>query len=228
MSNRSKAQILVVDDDPRIAGKPGNVADVCWLRRRHGRKWHQCRVALERVLPDLIVTDLNMPQMSGIELISHVRSLPVGFDCRDERRLPGDAVPAACRRQVLPQRRAPDNLLATIASLIATSTARGSASEARTGRHWILRQGGKYAWNYLDCSSGFVSGRCSPEVESQPFLGLLPERRIGSSPRRRGYFAVAWPDLIAGCRLDDPNPVLMAKRQPSRVNSAAASNSASS
>ena len=44
---------------------------------------------LSRAVPDLMVTDLNMPEMSGIELISHVRSrYPAMLICRDERRLP--------------------------------------------------------------------------------------------------------------------------------------------
>src|ERR1017187_5534686 len=63
------------------------------------------------------------------------------------------------------------------------------------GTRWILREGENYAWNYPDCSAGLVSGRCSADVESQSFLGLLPERWLGSHPRRRGRFTVAWPNL---------------------------------
>ena len=44
--------------------------------------------------------------------------------------------------------------------------------------------------------SGVVSGRRSADVESQPLLGLFPERRIGFGPRHCGDPAVAWADLV--------------------------------
>ncbi len=54
---------------------------------------------LDRRVPDLIVTDLNMPQMSGIELISHVRSqhpsISIVAMSGDYQ---GDAVPASLVR----------------------------------------------------------------------------------------------------------------------------------
>ncbi len=73
MPHGPKPQILVVDDEPSreslgmsllaagydVPGADNGAAAVSQL---------------SRTVPDLIVTDLNMPQMSGIELISHVRS----------------------------------------------------------------------------------------------------------------------------------------------------------
>jgi len=84
---------------------------------------------LNRMLPDLIVTDLNMPQMSGAELISQVRSrypqisiVAMSGDYQD------DAVPAGITAdRFYPKGQAPHNLLRAIMSLIATNTARGSA-----------------------------------------------------------------------------------------------------
>jgi hypothetical protein len=38
-----------------------------------------------------------------------------------------------------------------------------------------------------------------PDVESQPFLGLLPERWIRSTACSSGGFAAAWPDLAESC-----------------------------
>ena len=134
MSNRSKAQILVVDDDPRIRESLGMLLmfagyDVATAENGAGALLH-----LNRVLPDLIVTDLNMPHMSGVELISHVRSshpsvsiVAMSGDCR------GDAVPASLlAERFYPKGENLEHLLATIASLLATSTVRGSASHTRT------------------------------------------------------------------------------------------------
>ena len=96
MSNRSKAQILLVDDDPGIreslrmvvmtAGYGVATADHDFSALSH----------LNRVLPDLIVTDLSMSHMSGIELISHVRSsYPSVSIVAMSGEYQGDAVPAS-------------------------------------------------------------------------------------------------------------------------------------
>jgi len=86
---------------------------------------------LNRTVPDLIVTDLNMPQMSGIELISHVRSrYPSISIVAMSGDYQGDAVPAGIiADRFYAKGLPPHNLLTTIASLIATSSARGSAHE---------------------------------------------------------------------------------------------------
>jgi DNA-binding NarL/FixJ family response regulator len=88
---------------------------------------------MKRVLPDLIVTDLNMPHMSGVELMSHVRSsypsvsiVAMSGDYQEE------AVPASVLADhFYPKGQNLEHLLATIASLIATSPARGSADHSR-------------------------------------------------------------------------------------------------
>ena len=51
------------------------------------------------------------------------------------------------------------------------------------------------AWDHFDNFPGFVFGGCLAEVESQPFLGLRSERRVGIGSHHCGYFAAARPDL---------------------------------
>ena len=95
---------------------------------------------LNRVLPDLIVTDLNMPHMSGVELISHVRSShPSVSIVAMSGDYQGDAVPASLLAdRFYPKGQNLEHLLATIASLLATSTARGSAqTHPHVVWHWI-------------------------------------------------------------------------------------------
>jgi CheY-like chemotaxis protein len=89
---------------------------------------------LSRAVPDLIVTDLNMPHMSGIELISHVRSrYPAISIIAMSGDYQGDAVPASIvADRFYPKSQHPQHLLTTIASLIATDPARESAPESRT------------------------------------------------------------------------------------------------
>ncbi len=134
MSNRSKAQILVVDDDPTVrkclgillisAGYDVTTADDGVSAISH----------LSRALPDLIVTDLNMPLMSGVELISHVRSRhPSVSIVAMSGNYQGDAIPAGVIADRFYLKGQPShNLLTTIASLIATNPARESAQENRT------------------------------------------------------------------------------------------------
>ena len=74
MSEASKPQILVVDDDPSIRESLGMLLtsvgyDVIVAENGASAVSH-----LGRTVADLMVTDLNMPGMSGMDLISHVRS----------------------------------------------------------------------------------------------------------------------------------------------------------
>jgi CheY-like chemotaxis protein len=89
---------------------------------------------LSNSAPDLIVTDLNMPHMSGVELISHVRSRhPSVSIVAMSGSYQGDAVAAGVIADRFYLKGQPShNLLATIASLIATSPDRESVQDNRT------------------------------------------------------------------------------------------------
>ena len=73
MSTLSKALILLVDDDPSIRDT------LATLLLGHGydvftaRDGFDALLQLKRVVPDLIISDLNMPKMSGFEFLSVVR-----------------------------------------------------------------------------------------------------------------------------------------------------------
>jgi two-component system OmpR family response regulator len=134
MSNRSKAQILVVDEDPRILESLGMLLMFAGYDVATAENGASASLHLKRVLPDLIVTDLNMPHMSGVELISHVRSShPLVSIVAMSSDYQGDAVPASVLAdRFYPEGQNLEHLLATIASLIAASPARGSANYTRT------------------------------------------------------------------------------------------------
>ena len=76
MPNGSKAQILVVDDEPSIRESLGMLLtsvgyDVALAENGVSAVSH-----LDQRVPDLIVTDLNMPNMDGIQMIAAIRKLP--------------------------------------------------------------------------------------------------------------------------------------------------------
>jgi CheY-like chemotaxis protein len=134
MTNGPKPQILVVDDEPSVRETLGMLLMSVGYEVAMAENGVSAVSQLNRVLPDLIVTDLNMPQMSGIELISHVRnrypSISIVAMSGDYQ---GDAVPAGIiADRFYPKGQHPHNLLTTIASLIATNPARGSAHEDHT------------------------------------------------------------------------------------------------
>ena len=134
MSIRSKAQILVVDDDPGIRESLGMLLMFAGYDVATAENGASALLHLNRVLPDLIVTDLNMPHMSGVELISHVRSShPSVSIVAMSSDYQGDAMPATVLAdRFYPKGQNLERLLATIASLIAASPARGSTNYTRT------------------------------------------------------------------------------------------------
>jgi CheY-like chemotaxis protein len=75
---------------------------------------------MNRIVPDLVVADLNMPHMSGMELISHVRSrYPSISIVAMSGDYEGEAVPASIiADRFYAKGQHPHNLLTTIASLI--------------------------------------------------------------------------------------------------------------
>jgi DNA-binding NtrC family response regulator len=129
LSDGSKAQILVVDDDPCIRQALGLLLTFAGYDVAAADNGVSAISQLNTMVPDLLVTDLNMPLMSGVELISYVRSqhpsVPIvamsgGYH--------GDAVPASIiADRFYPKGQDLDHLLATIASLIATNPVHKSA-----------------------------------------------------------------------------------------------------
>ena len=134
MPTASKPQILVVDDEPSIRESLGMLLVASGYDVAEAENGVSALSHLNRTVPDLIVTDLNMPHMSGIELISHVRSrYPSISIVAMSGDYQGDAVLAGIiADRFYPKGEHPLNLLTTIASLIATNPARGSAPESRT------------------------------------------------------------------------------------------------
>ena len=134
MPNRSKSQILVVDDESSVWESLGTLLLAAGYDVAEAENGLSALSHLNRAVPDLIVTDLNMPHMSGVELISHVRNrhpeISIVAMSGDH---PGDEVPAGIAADgFYAKGENPHKFLRTIAGLIATNSVRGSADENRT------------------------------------------------------------------------------------------------
>ena len=68
-----KYRVLVVDDDPLVRETSALVLTKQGYEVRTSEDGFAALVTLRRALPDLIIADLRMPNMSGFELLSVVR-----------------------------------------------------------------------------------------------------------------------------------------------------------
>jgi len=127
MSNGSKPQLLVVDDDPSIRESLGALLTSAGYDVVVAENGASAVSHLDRTLADLIVTDLNMPGMSGMDLTYHVRSrYPATLIVAMSGDYQGDSVPAGIvADRYYPKGQHPHNLLAVIASLIESQAGKG-------------------------------------------------------------------------------------------------------
>ena len=76
-----KVRLLIVDDEPAIRMSMSHVLAEIGYRVRSAEDGFSALRELKKEIPDILVSDLNMPGMSGFELLSVVRHDP---DDRDE------------------------------------------------------------------------------------------------------------------------------------------------
>ena len=66
-------KVLVVDDDDGIRDSLTCFLDSEGHHCQTARNGLEALEALDNYTPDVVVADINMPQMSGVELIKHIR-----------------------------------------------------------------------------------------------------------------------------------------------------------
>jgi CheY-like chemotaxis protein len=131
MSNSSGPHVLVVDDDPSVRESLGMLLTSAGYDVALAENGLSAISHLDTVRPALIVTDLNMPQMSGMELIAHVRKrYPSIAIVAMSGEYHGNAVPAGLiADRFYPKDEHPHHLLTTIATLIANNSHRATTQE---------------------------------------------------------------------------------------------------
>lgn len=76
------AEILIVDDDPRLREVVRFALSQAGFRVREAGDGRAALAELDRTMPDLVVLDVVMPEMDGVEVCRHIRrssAVPVVF-----------------------------------------------------------------------------------------------------------------------------------------------------
>ncbi len=137
--------VLVVDDDVNVRDSTSMLLqsaayDVCTAENGF-----DALLQLGKLVPDTIISDLNMPQMSGFEFLSVVRrrfpEIPViavsgAYDSGDQ--VPGGVIADAFYSK---GRHHPEELLRIVAELIAHKSERALDHNRQSAPVWIPRNG---------------------------------------------------------------------------------------
>lgn len=133
MNDTSRKRILLVDDDPGIRDAMGMLLTEEGYDTATATDGFDALMQMKLATPDIIVSDLNMPRMSGYEFLSVVRqrfcSIPViamSGDYDSDLRFPGGVVADAFFAK---GRSHPEQLLRTIADLIRTTVTRPTSHQ---------------------------------------------------------------------------------------------------
>ena len=67
------ARVLVVDDEPRVVGVLKRYLERIGHEVATAANGHEALAAVEQGTIDVMLTDINMPDMNGIEVLNHLR-----------------------------------------------------------------------------------------------------------------------------------------------------------
>jgi len=145
MTGNSKGRILVVDDEASVRESLALVLSAAGYDVNTAHNGFDALLQLKTLTPAVIISDLNMPQMSGFEFLSVVRrrfpEIPVvaasGAYVRGDQ-VPGGVIADAFYAK---GQHHPKELLRTVAELIRTTTARTMNHHRQSAPVWIPRNG---------------------------------------------------------------------------------------
>jgi CheY-like chemotaxis protein len=145
MPNVPKHKILVVDDDEAVRETLVMVLRSEGYDVNTAMNGFDALLQIKRTLPSILISDLNMPEMSGFELLSVVRRRfpKISVIAMSGAYHSGDAVPGGVIADAFYSKGQsnPDALLLTVAELIRTFAAHAVAHERESAPVWIPRNG---------------------------------------------------------------------------------------
>jgi CheY-like chemotaxis protein len=145
MSTFSKREILVVDDDEAVRDSLGLLLQSSGYDVSKATNGFDALLQLKRSLPAIVLSDLNMPQMSGFEFLSVVRRRfpQISVIAMSGAYHSGDAVPGGVIADAFYSKGHgdPPALLHTVAELIRTHAAHATDHQRESAPVWIPRNG---------------------------------------------------------------------------------------
>jgi len=153
-----KYRVLVVDDDPRVLHVSRLILEDKGYEVRTAADGFEALVELRRSMPDVIVSDLRMPNMSGFELLSVTRrrfpQLPVvAISGEFSGESPDGVIADAFFTKA---EYAPEELFRKIAELIEQSPLRPNVAKPDRAPVWIPRSNtGYFVVTCTDCLRSF-------------------------------------------------------------------------
>ena len=182
MPNRSRYQILLVDDDEGVRNTLAMLLTSAGYDVAAATDGFEALLHLKRALPGMIISDLNMPRMSGFEFLSVARRrfpeilvIAMSGAYQEGSRVPGGVIADG----FYPKGSHPKALFATVADLIKTAPVRQAAHRKESAPVWIPRNGrDSNGVPYIvvtctECLRSFplnVAEEASPEVRETPCL----------------------------------------------------------
>jgi CheY-like chemotaxis protein len=145
MPNASKHEILVVDDDSAVRDTLTLVLQSSGYEVTTATNGFDALLQLKRKLPAIVLSDLNMPQMSGFEFLSVVRRRfpQISAIAMSGAYHSGDSVPGGVIADAFYAKghSDPGMLLRIVDGLIRTSAAHAVDHERESAPVWIPRNG---------------------------------------------------------------------------------------
>ena len=145
MSIPSKPQVLVVDDEPSVRNSISMLLAAAGYGVSTAKHGFDALLQLRRTLPDLIISDLNMPEMSGFEFLSVVRRrfpqvpvLAMSGTYEQGDMLPGGVIADGFYAKGHSK---PQDLYDMVSDLIRRSAERATAHRKEPAPVWIPRNG---------------------------------------------------------------------------------------
>jgi len=190
MATPSKHSILVVDDEPSVRETLALLLTAAGYDVAIAANGFSALLQLRRALPEVILSDLNMPQMSGFELLSVVRRrfpeilviAMSGAYGRGEN-VPGGVIADAFYAK---GQMNPPALLRIVADLLQSSTSRANGHQRESAPVWIPRNGkDSHGIPYIvltctECLRSFplnVTEDVNPEIVETPCIFCLNKVR---------------------------------------------------
>jgi CheY-like chemotaxis protein len=145
MSAARRGHVLVVDDEAMIRDSTSILLRSAGYDVRTAEHGFDALLQLAAAPADVVISDLNMPQMSGFEFMSVVRrrfpeivviAISGAYDSGDQ--VPGGVIADAFYAK---GHHHPEDLLTTIAELISTKEARAASHHSESAPVWIPRNG---------------------------------------------------------------------------------------